>query len=211
MIKSPPADPSDHPAEARRERLRDAALRVIARDGIAAASTRAIAGEAGLTSAMIHYAFDSKEQLLGEVLTQILDTVQAQLRRPALQSAGLGAAVEALAEAYWAHVLATPELQRAQYELTLHALTAGQPELARAQYEGYVGLCRDAFLSAATTRVERRAAEDLAGACVALVDGAILQLLATGDRTRAARRLRLGIRALVAAAHDLEAGGEVIQ
>jgi AcrR family transcriptional regulator len=55
----PRAAPTDQ-----RERLLDAAIQCFTRDGIAAASLRSIAFEAGVTPALVHYYFGNKKQLL---------------------------------------------------------------------------------------------------------------------------------------------------
>jgi len=70
-----------------RERLLDAALECYARVGIAAASLRRIAADAGATPAMIHYYFGSKEQLRDAVVEERLMPVVGLLRER-LGSAG---------------------------------------------------------------------------------------------------------------------------
>src|SRR5699024_6117672 len=52
------------PVAERRGALLTAAFTVIASRGLAAASTRAIVAEAGMSLASFHYAFDSREELL---------------------------------------------------------------------------------------------------------------------------------------------------
>jgi len=54
------------------QRILDAAEHVFARAGYAGARTKEIADAAGVTKAMIHYYFDSKEQLFRAVLDRIL-------------------------------------------------------------------------------------------------------------------------------------------
>ena len=49
------------PAAERRVALIEAGLRVVAREGLAAASTRAIVAEAGMSLASFHYAFESRD------------------------------------------------------------------------------------------------------------------------------------------------------
>jgi AcrR family transcriptional regulator len=63
-----------------RERLLDAALRSYAKTGIAAASLRRIASDAGVTPAMVHYYFGSKEQLRAAVVEERVMPVIAVLR-----------------------------------------------------------------------------------------------------------------------------------
>lgn len=189
-----PVDPGA--AAERRRRLCEAAVAVALRDGVAGLTTRAVAEEAGLTAAMVGYEFDSKDGLLLAVLEHIHAGVRDALAGAPLAGARDPATVLAtLAAAYWAHVLETPALQRAQYELTLHALTLpGGEAIARAQYRGYVLAVANALEHAAPLPSDRL--HEVAGACVALMDGLILQWLATGDTVACGRRLTLGVRAL---------------
>ena len=144
-------------------------MRVIVREGLAATSTRAVAAEAGMNQAMLHYSFPGKDLAQG---------------------------IARIAEAYWAHTVDTPGLQRMQYELTLYALnTPEHAGLARRQYQGYVAALSEAFeaLPAPAGSPPRRV---LAGICVAAMDGLILQHLATGDRAAGEAQLRLLVSAL---------------
>ena len=79
----PGADQADQ-----RERLLDAALACFVRQGIAATSLRDIAGEAGVTPALVHYYFGDKPQLQQAVVTERLLPVVAQLREPVAQAQG---------------------------------------------------------------------------------------------------------------------------
>ena len=60
------------PATERRAALADAALIVIARDGVAAATTRAIVAEAGMPLASFHYAVASRDELLRDVVDLVV-------------------------------------------------------------------------------------------------------------------------------------------
>src|SRR5882762_5619620 len=62
----------------RRRMLIAAAARVMARDGIAQTTTRAITAEAGMPRGSFHYCFRSKDELLRELATTVVgDMVQA--------------------------------------------------------------------------------------------------------------------------------------
>jgi AcrR family transcriptional regulator len=63
-----------------RTRLLDAAIACFARHGIAATSLRAIAVEAGVTPAMLHYYFGDKPQLQQAVIAERLLPATARLR-----------------------------------------------------------------------------------------------------------------------------------
>lgn len=63
-----------------RPQLLDAAVACFARSGIAATSLRAIAAEAGVTPALLHYYFGDKNQLLQAVVDERLQPVFGAIR-----------------------------------------------------------------------------------------------------------------------------------
>lgn len=63
-----------------RERLLDAALGLFARQGIVDTTLAAIAREAGVTPAMVHYYFKTREQLLDVLIDERFATVRAAIR-----------------------------------------------------------------------------------------------------------------------------------
>src|SRR3546814_6020114 len=64
-----PGRPVGKPAD-QRERLLDAAIACFVRQGIAATSLRAIASEAGVTPALLHYYFGDKAQLVDALVEE---------------------------------------------------------------------------------------------------------------------------------------------
>ncbi|HBH16268.1 MAG TPA: TetR family transcriptional regulator, partial [Leclercia adecarboxylata] len=58
------------PTATSREKLLDIALDLFSRQGIARTSLNAIAKEAGVTPAMLHYYFNSREQLLDAMIEE---------------------------------------------------------------------------------------------------------------------------------------------
>jgi len=71
-----------------RPRLLEAAIACFARTGIAATSLRAIANEAGVTPALLHYYFGDKEQLLQAVIDERLLPVFGAIRASILRVDG---------------------------------------------------------------------------------------------------------------------------
>lgn len=65
-----------------RERLLDAAIACFLREGIAATSLRAIASQAGVTPALLHYYFGDKAQLQEAVIAERVLPAFQQLREP---------------------------------------------------------------------------------------------------------------------------------
>lgn len=63
-----------------RQRLLDGALQTFVRDGIAAATLRAVAQSAGATPALVHYYFGDKDQLIEAVIDERLLPALGELR-----------------------------------------------------------------------------------------------------------------------------------
>lgn len=74
-----------------RSRILAAAVECIVRDGLARVRMASIARTAGVSAGLLHYHFDTKEQLFGEVLTYSHE-VSAELNQRAMSEAGDGAA-----------------------------------------------------------------------------------------------------------------------
>jgi AcrR family transcriptional regulator len=131
-------------AKVRREQLIDAAVRVATRDGVASTTTRAVAAEAGASLASVHYCFDSKQELLQEVLISIINELTGDWAPDLADSAGVAEMMRADLGALWAVVEREPGKQQVTYELTHYALrTEGLDELARWQYETYYARSAD--------------------------------------------------------------------
>lgn len=171
-------------ADVRRRELADAALRVMKRDGLAAASTRAITTEAGVPHGVFHYCFRSKEELIAEIVRAEaevnLDDAWAQIG----PDDDLSSALRHLMHAYWRHVEDDPEGQLVLLELTNHALR--EPELAdapRTEHETYLTtltghLTRLAEHTETTWDLDLRV---LAGMLLAVLDGLTATWLSTRD------------------------------
>ncbi|MGJ5898156.1 TetR/AcrR family transcriptional regulator [Streptomyces niveiscabiei] len=176
----------------------EAAAAVIARDGVAGATTRRIAAEAGLSLATLHYVFKTKDDILAGVLESLIEhadqdnsTLAAHLVTP------LGAAPPALSEVIqqlvrtaWGLVSGDLVTQRVEYELTLYALRT--PEAAQLGRP-----LRDYHLSAIerivhralehTGQVSRIPPRDLAHLMYCTIDGVLLGHLVEPDAGQADR------------------------
>jgi AcrR family transcriptional regulator len=131
------------PADVRRGQLVDAAIRVMVRDGVARATTRAIVAEADMRLGVFHYCFRSK----AELFEQVIGTITGHTLEPALGVFDRGGTPEeqlqAGLRAYWQHLVDDPEEHRLTYELTTYA--SRDPELvdvARMQCDSYVSAVR---------------------------------------------------------------------
>jgi DNA-binding transcriptional regulator YbjK len=175
----------------RREALIDAALRVVARRGLAAATTRAIVTEAGMPLASFHYAFSSRDELIGELVSHVVAHEERALApvmaAPAAMS--LRDALRAGLDGYFRALTADPDRERAMFELTQYAMrTPALAGLAKHQYERYDALASSALQRAAelsgsmwTVDVDK-----LAATLVAMTDGITIGWLVRRDDAAAA-------------------------
>ena len=187
--------------EDRRAEIIAATIRVLARDGIAATTTRKIATEAHVNQATLRYYFGSKDDLLFAVLQEMMRVTQEVVQTAIPEQSELPDVIAGSIRAFWSHVESAPELQIMQYELTLYALrNPASAWLARQQYEGYCALVEALFEQQFTTRGVSCAIPfaDLARFVVAGIDGLILQFISDRDVTRARHHLTDLIHATIA-------------
>ena len=134
------------PVEERRQQLVDAAIRVMTRDGVSKATTRAISSEAEVSLSVFHYCFESKQELLEAVIQTIVRHTVTPAKASIEPGADLRATIRGALGAYWSHVLANPEEHLLTYEVTQYCLRHPDfVEVARAQYEHYTSAYVEVF------------------------------------------------------------------
>ncbi|MGZ3678997.1 MAG: TetR/AcrR family transcriptional regulator [Ktedonobacterales bacterium] len=190
-------------ASERRAELLAAAIRVLAREGLAETTTRKIAAEAGINQATLLYYFGSKDDLLFAVLQEMMLATQEVALRGVPQTTDLREAVAGAIRAFWRQVEATPELQIMQYELTLYALRNPDAAwLAKEQYAGYCvvveTLLRETYAAAGQTSAIPFDA--LARFIVGGLDGIILQFVSDRDPARARGDVEYLVQSVIALA-----------
>lgn len=183
-------------ADERRERLLDAAIAVMTREGVARATTRAIAAEAGMPLGNFHYAFRSKQELMTLVTTTIARRSKADIDAAVLSGGPpeVHHVVRAGLTAYFDHVVRHPAEHLVTYELTTAALREpGLVEVASQQYAYYLDANRELLeAAAAVLAVEFVEDVDVVGRYVfSTMDGLALNYLARGDEEEARRVLDL--------------------
>ncbi|MFJ3776764.1 TetR/AcrR family transcriptional regulator [Streptomyces sp. NPDC090075] len=174
------------PSAQRREQLTEAAIRTMARDGVAKATTRAIAAEAGVSLSVFHYCFESKQALIESVITTLTDHSVTVVREALRPRTTLEETVRAGFEAYWDHVRDRPEEHMLTYELTQYALREpGCEHLARRQYELYGAAYTELIEQLRSSRdLELRVPVSvLARYLAAVTDGLTLNYLVLGDES----------------------------
>ncbi|MEV6328029.1 TetR family transcriptional regulator [Streptomyces sp. NPDC051909] len=160
------ARPRRHDPE-RRDRIVDAALRVVGRAGIAGLSHRTVAAEADVPLGSTTYHFASLDELLVAALRRVNATFGARLRQgPEVQAPDLAAGLAALMGEWLAAERTGVELE---YELYLAALRRPALRPVAAEWADEV-----------VAALAPRTGPGTARALVALMDGISLQTLLTG-------------------------------
>ncbi|MEV7128463.1 TetR family transcriptional regulator [Streptomyces sp. NPDC093260] len=154
----------------RRDRIIDAALDLIAEEGLAAVSHRKVAARAGVPLGSMTYHFDGIDQLLREAFGRFTDHIVAVF------DARLGAA-------------AGPDEARAAVAGLVHALSEGDPRdlvltqelyTLAARRPAYRELTRE-WMRHSRTHLEKHFDPDTARQLDALIEGLTLHRALTGD------------------------------
>ncbi|WP_066290268.1 TetR/AcrR family transcriptional regulator [Arthrobacter sp. B6] len=181
-------------ADARRLQFVEAAARVIANDGLAAATTRRIATEAGANLAALHYCFRNKDELLQEVYAFLSRDYAKALPPVNVAGGGLTDVMRAHAHRIWERMLLNPHEQVTTFELLLRRFRE-KPEseaAVRAQnrimYEGWIQSTIELFREAAAVAGEDipENLELITRLFISGIDGISMQHLADPDPERSA-------------------------
>lgn len=176
----------------RRIELVHAALRVIEREGIHGATTRAIVAEADMPLASFHYAFRSRDEMIRELIAYVVEHEGLAASESLRPGTDIRSTVRAGLQAYFDLLVAEPHREQAMFELFHYALrTEDLADLPRTQYESYH--------ATAAAVLEAGAAHagitwsipvlELARVIVTLTDGITLAWLADRDDAAAARTM----------------------
>lgn len=190
------------PVEERRPQLIEAAIRVVAREGVARATTRRIAEEAGAPLATLHYSFRNKEELFAAVTEHGARRSEEALGRlPVAPGEGLRIAVTQILGLYRDGAVRDPGTVAAELELQAWARrTPGRRELADRCYVLH-GRAVVGALRAAASEADRGVdLPRLARLVLVASDGMALRILASGPSVMADVELGVLAEGLVATA-----------
>ena len=162
-----------------RQEVLEAAIHVVATQGLRGLTFRSVAAAAGVTHGAVQYHFGSWETLVAEALSL---AVKRSIDTAGLKPAGPGFAD--FAGALVASVASDPELQAFQFELSLEARR--RPELLPTVAKGY-----DAYRSAVHEALTTSGLSDptLSEIIVVALDGLVFQQTVFGDVERTQKAL----------------------
>lgn len=170
------------PVGERRRQFIDAAVHVVSNEGVAKATTRRIAEQAGAPVASLHYCFDTKEELFQAAFQQGLNDGVQQVRKRLRAGTGLHDGVKQILAGFAEWMERAPEVQQAQWELTFWALrNPGSRHLPNTVYRHYLDSCTQLLNDAATEQERAVDLETIARQIIALLDGHGIQWIASID------------------------------
>jgi len=127
------------PVGERREQLLDAAVAVMRRGGISAATTRAVAEQAGLQQGAFHYCFRSKDELFAALLDRELDASLGRAWDAVTGANDLEGGIAGALHAILERVRSDPEYHLLTAELVdVAARTDGLEHVAEREHTQYV-------------------------------------------------------------------------
>lgn len=188
------------PSVVRRRQIVLAARRVVEREGLAHASLRAVADEAGIALSTLQHVFSTREALFGAVVQDLLFGQSVAPMPLAASTQGFGEWLTDTLQALWQHVQRqSAESHIGRLEVTLYAVRSGLAgELARWQDERIrLWAGKTAALAGWDLRIP---VDQVARLVMAVLDGLLIQYIADPDPDRVATDLRRAARAVAAVA-----------
>jgi TetR/AcrR family transcriptional regulator, regulator of biofilm formation and stress response len=184
------------PSDVRRQQFIEAAVTVIARDGVDGATTRRIAEEAGAPLATLHYCFQTKENLLWAVFERLADTVRTATEQRLPDGQDLTAIASELVRESMRTAIERPDENRTQIEIWLWA-ERNDAEFASRMYDKYL-IASQEFLRKAKVPLPADELETVTRMIIAVVDGLCMQLITHGDETKIMREVETSMAMLSA-------------
>ncbi|GAA1845377.1 TetR/AcrR family transcriptional regulator [Actinomadura bangladeshensis] len=188
------------PAEERRRSIVDAAVVVIASHGLAGATTRRIAEQAGAPLGALHYCFRNKAELI-DIVAERGATMLREAFDDVDPARGLEATIRDSVSAYWRWVQANLGLQLALLELGMWRIRqAAEGESVYSMYDAFGTDLLKRNLDLAVKAEETAPAitvEEITRFITHRFDGMILEYAASHDRDACRRQADLLAEALV--------------
>lgn len=171
---------------ARRDELLEATVRYLLENGIAELSLRPLAAAIGSRARLLVYHFGSKEQLLVEAMGLIRSRAKDALDAMMTAQAGstdLGVLVRAL----WKWSTSTQNRPYLRLFFEMHGLALQYPRQYASYLQGSIDSWIDLLTSTLARALGRTRAATMATLIVGVIDGLLLDALATGDWKRTGR------------------------
>lgn len=164
------------PSDERREHFIEAAGKIIREEGLAKATTRRIAQEAGAPLGSLHYCFRNKEELFEAVSQNFGDEGLAIAARSVVPAMGVAKAAGEILRALSTWIIETKDTQIGEFEFYAWAMRSEKnKDIPRRVYEKWISSVREILQSAAVGIDDNLDLDTLARTIVAVADGFNLQ------------------------------------
>jgi|EndMetStandDraft_7_1072992.scaffolds.fasta_scaffold254836_2 TetR/AcrR family transcriptional regulator, transcriptional repressor of bet genes len=176
----------------RQQMLIEAAIRCLARGGIAAFTIDQISKEARVSRGLINHHFDGIEDLLRAVYESMTEAMGTAARATLFVDGGPRERLDTVLEAMWTPPMFSKTSLRAWLALWGEVATNGRLRAAhRRSYDAYRQAMADAIAGIARERSKSVDASALAMSCIALIDGLWIEwcldsTVVTRDKAKAA-------------------------
>ena len=187
----------------RRGEIVQAALRVIAEQGMQGATTRAIVAEAGMPLASFHYAFASRDEMMEELIAHVVETQSIAAFEAIRFSGDIRSTIRDGLQAFFDTIVADTAEEQVLFELMLFALrTPGLEPLTKKQWKNYRDGATELLNAAAVNAgIEwSRPIAEVAQLLITITDGLTLAWLANRDLAAAATVMDIAADSLAALA-----------
>jgi AcrR family transcriptional regulator len=184
--RRPGRPPSDAP-----ERILDAALEVLRREGYAGMTTAKVAAASGQNKALISYYFGSKQGLVAAAAKRVSEAFLAEVLEGLGEPKTAGELVERLDAAIARWLAHDQDLARVYFDLASQSVVAEEAgEIVRELKQGYRAILRE-LLRGLADRPSSRRLDAIAVFLIAGFEGLALERLERGETPtlRAAREL----------------------
>ena len=189
MAEPLPRPGPGRPPSGARERVLDAALEVLKRDGYAGLTTAKVAARSGQNKALISYHFGSKEGLVAAVAREVSDAITTELLGSIGEPRTVDELVRSLAAGLWRILERDQGLQRLYFDLASQSVVEPRVrDVMREMKAAHRGVLRE-LLVALPDGPGARGAEAAAIYLIAGLEGLALEHLERGE-TPALRRAR---------------------
>jgi AcrR family transcriptional regulator len=165
----------------RRLQIVRAALRVIAEQGVQGATTRAIVAEAGMSLASFHYAFDSRDEMMEELIAYVVEHQTVAAFSTIKFGSDIRTTVRDGLQAFLETIIDDPSSEQVLFELMFFAMrTTTLDGLPSRQWSKYYGAATELLNAAAVNAgiTWSRPIDEVARFLVAITDGLTVAWLA---------------------------------
>jgi AcrR family transcriptional regulator len=196
MAREPRSRPGPgRPSTGARERVLQAALEVLKRDGYAGLTTAKVAVASGQNKALINYHFGSKQGLVAEVARQVAGTITEEVLGGLGEPRTAADVVEGIAAGVWRVLERDEGIQRVYFDLASQSVVEPQVRAIIAEVKsGFRRVLRD-LLSEVEDGPAVRQADAAAVYVISGIQGLALERLDRGETPELRRARAMFVRA----------------